>query len=289
VKIDLKDDVGIAMIDSAMLENALLNLSINARDAMPSGGELLIESANRTIERGYDGQSVVLKPGDYVMVAVHDNGTGMPPDVLERAFEPFFSTKDTGEGTGLGLAMVHGFIKQSGGHIDIKSEVDKGTTVYLYLPCSRPGVASADKVPDESEPIRGGKEKILVVEDDPPVRDVIVGILRNLGYDVQEAESGKLAKILLRGGLKPDMLVTDIIQPQGINGIELADDAVQFDPDCAVLLMSGFSDEIFDLAEDQALPYPLMTKPFGHNDLARKVRMILDDRVETDLQGRSRL
>jgi len=289
VDIDLNEDVSIAMVDSAMLENALLNLSINARDAMPGGGTLRIESANRTIERGFDGQAVVLKPGDYVMVAVHDTGTGMPPDVLERVFEPFFSTKDTGKGTGLGLAMVYGFVKQSGGHIDIKSEVGEGTSVYLYLPCSRPGVAEVDKTPDPDEPVRGGSEMVLVVEDDPAVRDVIVRVLRGLGYDTHEAENAKLAKQMMRDGLRPEMLLTDIVQPQGINGIELADDTVQFDPDCAVLLMSGFSDEIFDLADDQALPYPLLTKPFGHDDLARKVRMILDDRVETNLEGSRRL
>jgi CheY-like chemotaxis protein len=289
VDTDLKEDVSIAMVDSAMLENALLNLSINARDAMPGGGTLRIESANRTIERGFDGQAVVLKPGNYVMVAVHDTGTGMPPEVLERVFEPFFSTKDVGKGTGLGLAMVYGFVKQSGGHIDIQSEVGKGTSVYLYLPCSRPGVAAVDKAPDPDGPVRGGSEVILVVEDDPAVRDVIVRVLRGLGYDTPEAENAKLAKQMMREGLRPEMLLTDIVQPQGINGIELADDTVQYDPDCAVLLMSGFSDEIFDLADDQALPYPLLTKPFGHDDLARKVRMILDDRVETNLQGSPRL
>ena len=289
VSADLDAAVGKALVDPALLENALLNLSINARDAMPQGGSLRIESGMTTQASGFGGQDVVLQPGDYIMIAVHDTGTGMPPDVLERVFEPFYSTKETGKGTGLGLAMVYGFIKQSGGHIEIKSTVGEGTGVYLYLPVGEGAAPVNNAVPDTDEPLRGGEETILVVEDDPPVRDVIVGVLRQWGYDVKEAPNAFVAKQLIRDGLRPEMLLTDIIQPQGSNGIELADATVQYDPDCAILLMSGFSNELLDLAENNALPYPLLTKPFSHEDLVRKVRFILDDRVETNLPGSGRL
>jgi len=289
VSVDLDAAVGKALVDPALLENALLNLSINARDAMPQGGSLRIESGMTTQASGFGGQDVVLQPGDYIMIAVHDTGTGMPPDVLERVFEPFYSTKETGKGTGLGLAMVYGFIKQSGGHIEIKSTVGEGTGVYLYLPVGEGAAPVNNAVPDTDEPLRGGEETILVVEDDPPVRDVIVGVLRQWGYDVKEAPNAFIAKQLIRDGLRPEMLLTDIIQPQGSNGIELADATVQYDPDCAILLMSGFSNKLLDLAENNALPYPLLTKPFSHEDLVRKVRFILDDRVETNLPGSGRL
>jgi PAS domain S-box-containing protein len=290
VETDLAADVGIAMVDSAMLENALLNLSINARDSMPGGGSVRIESANEMIERGYDGQAVVLKPGHYVMIAVHDTGTGMTPETIERIFEPFYSTKESGKGTGLGLPMVYGFVKQSGGHVDVKSEIGKGTSVYLYLPCLQPDAKQAD-APLQAEVTekQSGKETILVVEDDPPVRDVLVRILRGQGYQVKEAENGAAAKQMIREGLKVDMLVTDIVQPQGHNGIELADDTVLYDPDCAILLMSGFKDDVYDLADDQTLPYPLLTKPFGQQELAEKVRSILEDRVATNIKGSGRL
>ena len=290
VETELAEDVGIAMVDSAMLENALLNLSINARDAMPGGGAVRIESANETIERGYDGQAVVLKPGNYVMIAVHDTGIGMTPETIERIFEPFYSTKKSGKGTGLGLSMVYGFVKQSGGHVDVKSEVGKGTSVYLYLPCLQPesGLSEASVQVEVAEEL-ASKEVILVVEDDPPVRDVIVRILRGQGYQVKEAENGTVAKQMIRDGLKIDMLVTDIVQPQGHNGIELADDTVLYDPDCAVLLLSGFKDDIYDLADDQTLPYPLLTKPFGQQELAEKVRTILGDRLATNIKGSGKL
>ncbi len=190
VETELGKDVGIAMVDSAMLENALLNLSINARDAMPGGGSVRIESANETIERGYDGQAVVLKPGNYVMIAVHDTGTGMTPETIERIFEPFYSTKESGKGTGLGLPMVYGFVKQSGGHVDVKSEIGKGTSVYLYLPCLQPESVSTEAPTREAvTEERTGKETILVVEDDPPVRDVLVRILRGQGYQVKEPKT----------------------------------------------------------------------------------------------------
>ena len=289
VETDLSEGLQPIMVDPALLENALLNLAINARDAMDGDGIVRIESAIRTIEGGFGGQSVVLQPGDYIMVAVHDGGCGMSPDVLERVYEPFFSTKDSASGSGLGLSMVYGFVNQSSGHIDIQSVEGEGTSVYLYLPC---GDASTDAIAvsaDPMEDIRGGEETILVVEDDYAVQDVIVHGLRQLGYQVHHAENGRTAKQMMRDGLRPQLLLTDIIQPQGINGIELADDTTAFDPDCAVLLMSGFSNEIYDLGSDQALPYPLMTKPFRHADLARRVRELLDDRIGTDITGKTRL
>jgi PAS domain S-box-containing protein len=272
----LGEDVSRAMVDVAQLENALLNLALNARDAMPGGGRLRIESANRSIEMGYDGQKVVLEPGPYVMIAVHDTGTGMPPELLDRVFEPFFTTKEASRGSGLGLSMVYGFVKQSGGHIEIKSKLGQGTSVYLYLPSARDDGIETQADTAAMVPVRGGSEKILVVEDDLAVLDVIVNLLVSLGYNVSQAEHGKAAKALMRSGLRPDLLLTDIIQPQGINGIDLARDTVKYDDHCGILLMSGFTESTPDAEPGQIARFPLLRKPFGKNELARKVREVLD-------------
>ena len=262
-------------VDSTQLETALLNLALNARDAMPGGGRLAIATANRTVAAGEPGVAGELAAGDYVAIAVTDTGAGMTPEVMARAFEPFFTTKDIGKGSGLGLAMVYGFVKQSGGGVAIESAPGRGTKVTLYLPRAHEALGAAPSPPArEGAPLPGGRETILVVEDDPAVRELVTDQLKGLGYRVLVAGNGSAARNILFGGEKVDLLFTDVMMPGGITGTELADEAERQIPGLKILFTTGYS-EVPALKNSRG-GAALLRKPYKTRDLARTVRETLD-------------
>jgi len=277
VELKLSDRLWPALTDRAQVETALLNLVINSRDAMPNGGKLIVETANAPLDDADAAETMEIAPGDFVMLAVTDTGSGMPPDVLERVFEPFFSTKEVGKGTGLGLSMVYGFAKQSGGHVKIYSEVGLGTTVRLYLP-KAVGHAASETAPAEPSgvPTPGRGETILVVEDSDQVRGLVVTQLAELGYRVLEAPDGPRALSLLNGEDRIDLLFTDVVMPGGMNGRVLADAAKRRCPDLRVLFTSGYTENaiVHHGRLDEGVSF--LSKPYKRRDLADMVRRVLD-------------
>jgi signal transduction histidine kinase/CheY-like chemotaxis protein len=261
------------MVDPSQVENAILNLAINARDAMPRGGKLTIELANSFLDEGYAAEHDEVTAGQYVMLAVTDTGSGMTPEVMARAFEPFYTTKPEGQGTGLGLSMVFGFAKQSGGHAKIYSEPGHGTTVKLYLPRSRRAEEAA--VTRRAARAAGGSETILVVEDDAAVRRATVELLGELGYRVLEAPDGESALAMLTADRPVDLLFTDVVMPGAISSRELARRAQARFPALAVLFASGYTENAIihhGRLDDDVL---LISKPYGREELASKVRSAL--------------
>lgn len=261
--------------DSNELEAAILNLAVNARDAMPDGGRLTIETRNTVIDESYAQSQAEVVPGRYVMVSVTDTGTGMDPNTIQQAFEPFFTTKPVGKGTGLGLSQVYGFVKQSGGHVKIYSELGHGTTVKIYLPRL---LREAD-VPalDDSEPIpEGSSETLLVVEDDDDVRAYSVESLRELGYRVLEAPDGPSALRILRQEAEIALLFTDVVLPGGMTGAQLAAQARGFRPNLKVLFTTGYARNAIVHQGRLDAGVRLITKPFTFEELAIKVRDVLD-------------
>jgi PAS domain S-box-containing protein len=264
-----------AFVDPSQLEDALLNLSANARDAMPYGGKLVIEVMNATIDEDDVGQGVDLPPGQYVRIAVSDTGSGMKPDILARAFEPFFTTKEVGKGTGLGLSMVFGFAKQSGGHAKIDSRESQGTTVTIFLPRAISMIALAvEKNVTNSEQFQIGK-KILVVEDEELVRDFVVGQLIGLGYEVIEASNGTEAMKVLATGMAIDLLFSDVMMPGHIKGDELARQARRLRPHLKVLLTSGYTQDM--IADNIGIDMSILSKPYSRQQFAEAIRTALDD------------
>jgi PAS domain S-box-containing protein len=262
--------------DATELESAILNLALNARDAMPGGGRLTIETANTDIDRAYSAQHAEVMPGQYVAISVSDTGTGMSEDAISRAFEPFFTTKPVGEGTGLGLSQVYGFVKQSGGHVKIYSELGQGTCVRIYLP--RLHAAARIDPPDEqaTAPEAASEETILVVEDDDDVRAYSVEILRELGYRVIEAHDGPSALRLLERQVRVDLLFTDVVLPGGMTGAQVAAQARGAKPELKVLFTTGYARNaiVHHGRLDQGVQ--LITKPFSMSDLATRIRDVLD-------------
>ena len=262
---------------SNQLENAILNLAVNARDAMPGGGKLTIETANTHIDRDYAGQNAGVSPGQYVAICVSDIGTGMSADTLARAFEPFFTTKEVGKGTGLGLSMVYGFVKQSGGHLKIYSEENEGTTVRIYLP--RLLAEEPVEEPPAGGPVPEGtrEETILVCEDNDDVRAYTVEVLRELGYRVLEAHDGPSAlRLLERQEGKVDLLFTDVVLPGGKTGAVLASEARALRPGLRVLFTTGYARNAIVHHGRLDPGVELITKPFAYADLAARVRDMLD-------------
>jgi PAS domain S-box-containing protein len=274
IEIEFRSHEGLwpALADKSQVESALLNLAINARDAMPAGGKLTIEAANVVLDAGPE-----LQPGDYVMLAVTDTGVGMPAELIEQAVEPFFTTKEVGAGSGLGLSMVYGFAKQSGGHLRIYSEIGHGTTVRLYLPRAEAGQAAPSARPLEAAPLRGG-ETILVVEDDDAVRQLAVAHLQALGYRVLEASDGNRAVATLRGGEAVDLLFTDMVMPGGMTGRQLAEEARRMRPGIKVLFTSGYTQNLFAHQGGGDEGFRLLSKPYRRDELARILREVLDAR-----------
>jgi len=260
--------------DPAELEAVVLNLALNARDAMPEGGKLTIEASNSYLDDAYCRRNGDVRPGQYVQIAVTDTGSGMSKDIVERAFEPFFTTKQSGQGTGLGLSQVYGFVKQSGGHVKIYSEVGEGTTIKIYLPRSAGKSAAAEEV--KREPSRGrSSECVLVVEDDADVRGYVVETLETLGYDVLEAADAEDALRLLREHKTVRLLLTDVVMP-GMNGRKLADEAKQRQPSLKVLYMTGYSRNAIVHQGRLDPGVDLLQKPITSEQLAAAVRKVLD-------------
>jgi PAS domain S-box-containing protein len=263
-------------IDANELEHAMLNLAVNARDAMPSGGSLSIEAENTHLDAAYAENNLEVKPGAYVMIAITDTGSGMSKDVIEHVFEPFFTTKPVGQGSGLGLSMVYGFVKQSGGHIKLYSEPGHGTTIKLYLPRIAEHREAEPAV--QEAPIAAGpkSELVLVVEDDPDVRKLVLGMVESLGYRTISAIDGPSALEALERIGKIDLLFTDVVLPRGMNGAVLAKTAQERQAGLRVLYMSGYTRNaiLHNGALDEGVQ--LITKPFRKADLALKLREVLN-------------
>jgi PAS domain S-box-containing protein len=272
-------------VDINQMENALLNLAVNARDAMPSGGQLTIEVANRVIDADQATQDGDLTPGAYVVICVSDTGEGMDADTLAQAIEPFFTTKEVGRGTGLGLSMVYGFIKQSGGHMRVQSQPGRGTGVRLYLPRHHGSVAANDAQDvSVARPIGGG-ETILLCEDDDNVRAYSLEVLRDLGYDVITAADGPAAlEALDMANGRADLLFTDVVLPGGMTGADLARAARIRWPDLKILFTTGYARDAIVHHGRLDAGVDLLTKPFGYTDLAAKIREVLD-RTEERAEG----
>ena len=263
--------------DQNELENVLLNLSVNARDAMPDGGKLTIETQNAWLDDRYATKEIGVSPGQYVLLAVTDTGTGMPPEVLEKAFDPFFTTKEVGKGTGLGLSQVYGFVKQSGGHIKVYSELGEGTTIKIYLP-RHIGVEAESFEPQSGIPQAEEQELILVVDDEQIVRQFSVDALLDLGYRVLEADGAAAALSILKERPDVDLLFTDIIMPE-TNGRKLVDLARVFRPNLPVIYTTGYTRNavVHNGVVDAGVE--LIGKPFTLEELAVKVRSILDVQI----------
>lgn len=266
----------ITLCDANQLESAILNLAINARDAMPNGGRLVIETCNAHLDQAYTSRQRNIKPGQYVCISVTDTGVGMPREVIERAFDPFFTTKPIGQGTGLGLSMIYGFIRQSEGHATIYSEVGIGTTVKLYLPRFQ-GSHEEDReetgLTDAYRTEHG--ETVLIVEDEPIVRELIVEVLKDLGYKALQAHDGPSGLKIIQSSQPIDLLITDIGLP-GLNGRQLADAARELRSDLKVLFITGYAENA-TLASGFLEPgMEMVTKPFAVEKLAIRIREMIE-------------
>ncbi|HEY1213163.1 MAG TPA: PAS domain S-box protein [Bryobacteraceae bacterium] len=262
-----------AYVDSHQLENVVLNLAINARDAMPDGGMLTLELANAMLDDRYVRSFPDVRAGQYVMLSVTDTGTGMSPEVAEHAFDPFFTTKSEGEGTGLGLSMAYGFVKQSGGHIRIYSEVGHGTTVRVYLPRSL--AEALDPIARRNAPMVGGSETVLVVEDDLKVQETVVEMLAELGYSVLKANNAEQALAVLNSGVHVDLLFTDVVMPGRLKSPEMARRAMLLQPHMRVLYTSGYTQNAIVHGGRLDPDVELLSKPYSREDLAFKIRQVL--------------
>ena len=277
IKVEVVGAAGLwpAKVDPAQLESALLNLAINARDAMPEGGRLTIETANKWLD-GRGAQERDLSPGQYLSICVTDSGTGIPKDLVDRIFDPFFTTKPIGQGTGLGLSMIHGFVRQSGGQIRVYSEPGQGTTMCLYLP------RYAGEVADESDELKaeimeaGAGEVVLVIDDEPTVRMLIVETLVEAGYTPLEAEDGPSGLKILQSDARIDLLITDVGLPGGMNGRQVADAARTSRPDLKVLFVTGFAENAAVGNGHLDPGMEVITKPFVMADLANRITDLIE-------------
>ena len=269
----LRPDLHRALIDPSQLTSAILNLALNSRDAMPEQGKLIIETDHVFLDEHYAKANIEVVPGAYVMIAISDTGTGIAPSILQKVFEPFFTTKEVGRGTGLGLSMVYGFVKQSRGHVKIYSEEGQGTTVKLYLPEAKYDEATVPK--KIQSPDEGGSERILVVEDDAMVRKYVVATLQELGYAVTSAENAADALELIDKGLAPDIMFTDVIMPGPMNGRALADEAIKIMPSLRIVFTSGYTENAIVHHGRLDSGVLLLSKPYRKSDLAKIIRRAL--------------
>ncbi len=264
-----------ALVDPSQLENALLNLCINARDAMPDGGRITVETGNKRLDERAARQ-LDMPEGQYTTMSVSDTGTGMPPDVIARVFEPFFTTKPIGEGTGLGLSMIYGFAQQSGGQVRVYSEVGQGTTVSIYLPRHFGDVAADDEpvtLRDRSRSDQG--ETVLVVDDEPTVRMLVTDILQDLGYAAIEAGDSAAGLRILQSDVRIDLLVTDVGLPGGMNGRQMADAGRVKRPDLKVLFITGYAENAVVGNGHLAPGMAVLTKPFAIEEVAARIRSLM--------------
>ncbi|HEY0909319.1 MAG TPA: ATP-binding protein, partial [Bradyrhizobium sp.] len=269
-------DTWAALVDPNQLTTALLNLALNARDAMPNGGSLAIETKNVYLDQAYADMHVEVAAGSYVMIAVSDTGTGIAPEDIERVFDPFFTTKEVGKGTGLGLSMVYGLVKQSNGHIKIYSEQGHGTSVKLYLPRAT-GVDHAANEMLPAVAVQGGHETVLVVEDDALVRKYVVTQIHSLGYTTLEAANAAEALQMIGNGTMIDLLFTDVIMPGSMNGRQLVDEALKQRPSLKTLFTSGYTENAIVHHGRLDSGVLLLVKPYRKLELARMIRMALDN------------
>ncbi|WP_249151106.1 PAS domain S-box protein [Bradyrhizobium sp. JYMT SZCCT0180] len=276
----LSDDAWPAFVDRSQLSSAVVNLAINARDAMADGGKLTIATGNITLGVPEAVARGVERAGDYVVVEVSDTGTGIPQPILDKIFEPFFSTKEVGQGTGLGLSMVFGFAKQSGGSVDVRSEEGSGTTFTIYLP-KADSSALQPSTQDEDSPVQGGSETLLCVEDDRKIRDYVTMQLESLGYKVIVASNADEALAIVNRGAVFDLLFTDVVMPGSMNGRQLAETLMARRPSLRVLFTSGYSDGALPLKNRAGHGIPLLTKPYRRAELARTLRRCLDIAVDS--------
>ncbi len=285
VEIETVVDAGLwnCMADPTQVENVILNIAINARDAMAGRGKLTMEAGNAALGDDYVAHHPGLAAGQYVMLAFTDTGCGMSPEVLEQAFEPFFSTKPEGQGSGLGLSMVYGFARQSGGHARLYSEVGQGTTVRIYLPRTRLAETQSTALRDEA--LVGGEETILVVEDDKEVRATAVEMLSDLGYKVLKANDADSAIAIVESGVRIDLLFTDVVMPGKMRSPELARRTRAQLPGAGVLFTSGYTQNAIVHAGRLDEGVELLSKPYSRDQLARKVRHVLDNRSNVDAGG----
>ena len=276
IDIEVKTDSGLwrCKVDSGRFENALLNLAINARDAMPKGGKLTIETRNAVLGNDFVAAHPGVSKGDYVSVSVSDTGTGIRQEILDRIFEPFFTTKDVGEGSGLGLSMVYGFIKQSGGELEVESEEGKGTLMRLYLPRSAEADVPMEQPANEEVPHASG-EKILLVEDQADVRAITVTMLHELGYRVVEASRGDEALDIMQSTAEFDLLLSDLVLPGGMSGVDVANRSRRIDPAIKVLFITGYADDAVMPRGEVGAEFDLLRKPFNTAALGRKLRSVL--------------
>jgi len=274
------EDLGAVKADPGQIEQVIMNLAVNARDAMPKGGKLTIETGNISLDDNYARFHAPLKPGEYVMLAISDTGTGMDSETLSHIFEPFFTTKETGKGTGLGLSMVYGIIKQSNGYIMAYSEPGRGTTFKIYFPRTQESVSPIQK-PEEEIP--RGTETVMIVEDEAALRELTCVLLEDAGYTVLES-SGAEDAIETAKGLqrKIDLLLTDIVMPR-LDGRELANQMVSLRPNLKVLYMSGYTDDVIVHRGILKQMTMLVQKPFTKSTLLRKVRETLDSQPQNPL------
>lgn len=274
-----ENDIWRCNVDQGQLENAILNLAINARDAINAAGgregKLIIEIENKKVDKEMSAEHEDIVPGDYIMLSLADNGTGMPSEILDRIFEPFFTTKQVGEGTGLGLSMIYGFVKQSGGHVVVYSEENVGTNVKIFLPRAV-GDSSGKEEDMTDQQLKTGNETILVLEDDPDVRELTVLQLRSLGYNVLQAHDGNSALEVLDKEDGIDLLLSDVVLPGGLRGPEVAVKARENKPDLNVLFMSGYTQNALESHSELGESALLLNKPFRKKDLAEKIREAIE-------------
>ncbi len=279
-KVEIKtitvDGLWSCQADASQVENAVLNLCINARDAMPNGGTVTIATDNVTVDQDYSSLYSDVKKGEYVRITVTDTGTGITPEALEHVLEPFFTTKKVGEGSGLGLSMVYGFANQSKGHITIDSKVGHGTTIGLYLPRSKSQIEVGKTQQNTQIPDAKG-ETVLVVEDDHDLRALALATLKSLGYIVLEAENGKGAKAVLDEQKNIDLLLTDVVLPGDWDGPAISKYALERYPHIKTLFMSGYTENAFENNSLADEGYHLLNKPFRLKELAAKLRELLDE------------
>jgi signal transduction histidine kinase/CheY-like chemotaxis protein len=270
----LAEDAWTALVDPSQLTTAVLNLALNARDAMSDGGKLVLETRNVYLDDGYASMHSEVAPGNYVMIAVSDTGSGIPAANLERVFDPFFTTKEIGKGTGLGLSMVFGFVKQSGGHIKIYSEEGHGTTVRIYLPRSS-GLHLTETEAMATSDIRGGHEVVLIVEDDPMVRQYVITQIRSLGYTTLDAANASEALEIIDNNANIELLFTDVIMPGRMNGRHLVDEALRRRPALKTLFTSGYTENAIVHHGRLDSGVLLLAKPYRKSELARMIRLAL--------------
>nr|WP_301299882.1 ATP-binding protein [Pseudomonas laurylsulfativorans] len=276
IRLDMRldDQLWVAEADPNQLESALLNLVINARDAMPDGGNLVVMTSNQHLDEDFAQAQSNLDPGDYVVLSVTDTGCGMPQNIVSRAFDPFFTTKPIGQGTGLGLSMIYGFSKQSGGHVSIQSEVGKGTTVNVFLPRFGGDLPQHPPRDIEHSPFAVHGETVLIVEDDPAVRVLVSTVLSDLGYAFVEACDGDSAVPILASAQRIDLLISDVGLP-GMNGRQLAEIGRQLRPDLRVLFITGYAEHAAVRGGFLDPGMQMITKPFTFDLLTAKVREMI--------------